>query len=167
MKKKKGLERSDHVSVCFFNISLRRHIMRERRGVSERMRQRDRQTEGGERGRILLWQPFHSSWMTFFFFFFLPPVSILSGLQSVNLSRVIWPRHCVNLEYSSGSFFASRGLRLCWVSDGIPQNVTTMCNLVDVDVVWRLVRTWVSSFRWTIKLSLTGWTKTKHLNQLQ
>lgn len=25
------------------------------------------QTEGGERGRILLWQPFHCFWMTFFF----------------------------------------------------------------------------------------------------
>lgn len=126
----------------------------------------DRRREGRE-GESCCDSLFTPREWRFFFFFFLPPVSILSGLQSVNLSRVIWPRHCVNLEYSSGSFFASRGLRLCWGSDGIPQNVTTMCNLVDVDVVWRLVRTWVSSFRWTIKLSLTGWTKTKHLNQLQ
>ena len=36
---------------------------------------------------------------------FLPP-QYSSGLQRLNLSRVIWPDHCENLEYSSGSVFA-------------------------------------------------------------
>lgn len=73
----------------------------------------------------------------------LPPQHSL-GLQSVNLSRVIWRCYCANLEYSSGSFFASRAQT--------PQgshNISPLYGtVVDIDVVWCLVWSWVSGFRW-------------------
>lgn len=123
-QEKKGLERSDHVSSVF---SISHYVVTSWEKDTEWVREWDSVTGRQRKGREgesccdSLFTP--CEWR-----FFSSPVSILSGLQSVNLSRVIWPRHCVNLEYSSGSFFASRGLRLCWGPDGIPQNVTTICN---------------------------------------
>lgn len=56
---------------------------------------------------------------------FLPPQHSL-GLQSVNLSRVIWPYYCVNLEYSSGPFFALRAETLL----GICRDLTVYCHYI-------------------------------------
>ncbi len=55
----------------------------------------------------------------------LPPQHSL-GLQSVNLNRVIWPYYCVNLEYSSGSFFALGAETLL----GIYRDLTIYCHYI-------------------------------------
>ena len=89
---------------CFFSI------MKERDSETDRVREWDSVTDGGRVGRANLAVTAFSLLMNDIF---LPPQHSL-GLQSVNLSRVIWPDYCVNLEYSSGSLFSLRAETLLW-----------------------------------------------------
>lgn len=102
--REKWFSRCDHVSVVF-NISLRRHIMgKKKKRETDWMREWDSVTDRGrERTEDLAVTAFSllEWWMNDVV---LPPQHSLR-LQSINPSRVIWPDYCVNLEYSSGSFF--------------------------------------------------------------
>lgn len=75
------------------------------------------QTEGGEGGRISLWQPFHSLWMTFFF-----PLSILWDFKASISAEWFGPTIVWILNIHQGLSFAW-GLRLCYGSAGISQYI--------------------------------------------
>lgn len=123
----------------FFNISLRCRIMKERDSEKETVWQ----TEGGERGRILLWQPFHSLWMTFF-----SPLSILWDFKASISVEWFGPTIVWILNIHQG-LSLPWGLRLCWRSSGISQYIAIInITVVDMDIAWYLVGTWVSRLRW-------------------